>query len=312
MERSRIDLHMHSTKSDGTDSPALLLKHVKEAGIHSFALTDHDATDGALEVERLIGGSKDKEEPEFFRGIEFSCETDDGERNECHLLGFGYDPEDPVFFAAANAAHRMRMEKTENRLKSLKEHGITFTDEEVEGLRRMTSPGRPQIAELMLRHGFPGDRNQACEYIGQIEKKMRMPSGEVIAAVLHSGGVPVYAHPLGETVRDRIPCEECDRRIRLLQGEGIMGLECWYSEYSREDVDFLLSEARKYHLLVSGGSDYHGSRKTVRLGQLNSFGEAVGEGQLTVLERLRAMREKSRDGKFLSSSPLSAGLFSRG
>lgn len=295
MGRSSIDLHMHSTVSDGTDSPEELIRNVKKAGIETYALTDHDTIKGALMAERILEDSK--QDLEFFRGIEFSCETDDEQKQDCHLLGFEYDPKDPVFAEAAEDAHQIRMDKTENRLKALKEHGIRLSEEDVETLRNIPSPGKPQIADYMLKNGFPGDRNQAIDYIGKIEKKMRMPSGAVIRAIIHSGGIPVWAHPLGETFRDRISYEECDRRMRLLIGEGIMGIECWYSKYGREDVDFLLRQADKYHLLISGGSDYHGSRKTVKLGQLNDFGEEVGCGDLTVLSKLREIRMRQEKKK---------------
>lgn len=297
-----IDLHTHSSVSDGTDSPADLIRHILESGIETFALTDHDAIEGALEVEEIL--RRDKEQgmkvPLFFRGIEFSCISEGEKPFKCHILGYCYDPENERFCSALRLDHDRRLAKIESRLDYLKEKGIVFDENELKWLHDQQSPGKPHIASLMLRHGYAKTMQEAIDQIRCKEKiQTRIPARMAIEGILAAGGIPVWAHPLGGEGEDHLPHEEFQRRLSYLLGSGstaasassqpcgIRGIECWYSRYDREEVEFLLSEAGRFNLLVSGGSDYHGGRKNISLGELNSFGQTVAAGQLTLAAALR-------------------------
>lgn len=290
-----IDLHMHSTASDGTDRPDELIGHVKEAGVRTFALTDHDTIRGAMEVMRLLeeGRKRGEEEPEFFRGIEFSCLTAGEHPFKCHLLGYQYDPTDEMFQAALKLDHDRRLQKTESRLAYLKDKGYDLTQEEVDWIHGLESPGKPHLGHLLLKHGYAENLQAAINLVRCREKiETRIPVRTAMEGILSSGGVPVWAHPLGGEGEKHLSQEEFERRLCYMLGQGgpepaILGLECWYSRYDEEEIAFLLKEADKHGLLVSGGSDYHGSRKNIAIGELNAFGRPVGHEQLSLLSELR-------------------------
>ena len=284
---SKIDLHMHSTASDGSDTPEELLQRIQSAGIRTFSLTDHDSIEGALKLEKLVPDGL-----RFFRGIEFSCYT---EVKKCHILGYGYDSEHPAFQAALKEGRDLRMEKLERRLRYLKEaHGIEFTEEERAWLRSMNSPGKPHISRLLIRRGLVSTIQEAIDrYIDDQPGRESSDPGSwwiraetAVRAILSSGGVPVWAHPLGGEGETRLTREEFERQLDILCGFGIRGLECWYSRYDRADVDFLLGEASSRALLVSGGSDCHGRNKNIPAGMLNDFDRPVSEEDLTILRLL--------------------------
>ena len=254
------DLHMHSTFSDGTETPPELLAHVKKEGIDLFSLTDHDAYAGCLEI--LARRSDD--DPAFLTGIEFSCRDRDG---KYHILGYGYDPAKESIRNAVNITHGSRIQKVSGRLSFLRQtYGFTFTAEEVDPLNRLNNPGKPHIATLMVARGYARDTAHAFELMKGYKGDERYLSPlEAIDAILHADGIPVLAHgPLGEgsqTLTD----EEVERRVSFMKEYGLMGLECYYSGFSDEQVRLTLSLAQRYGLFVTAGSDYHGTNKTVRL-----------------------------------------------
>jgi predicted metal-dependent phosphoesterase TrpH len=187
-----IDLHIHTTASDGSDSPALLLRNLKKAGITTFSVTDHDTVDGAMEMEQLVT-------PDFryIRGIEFSCETPAG---KCHILGYGYDSQDPVFLAALAEGAALRQEKLLSRLRYLEETlGITFTEAERNWLQSLRSPGKPHFGKLLVDRGIAATIDEAIQvYINPHKpRRDRIDGSTAVAAILHAGGIPIWAHPLG-------------------------------------------------------------------------------------------------------------------
>jgi len=277
-----IDLHIHTTASDGSDSPALLLENLKAAGIRIFAVTDHD-TLGALEAIRALTP------PElcFIPGIEFSCITP---RGKCHILGYRFDPEDSRIAAALAEGARLRREKLETRLRGLESNfGITLTSQEQQWLRSQSSPGKPHLGKILANRGLAADVNSAIRrYINPIPTPGdRIDARLAIDAILHAGGIPVWAHPLGGEGERPLPPGQFDAQLETLTAMGIRGLECHYSRYSSAQRHFLLSQARKKGLLVSGGSDYHGSNKTdLPLGRLSADNAAVTQAELTILDAL--------------------------
>ena len=280
-----VDLHMHSTASDGTDSPAVLLENVRAAGIRTFSVTDHDTIDGALTMEALVPADMT-----YVRGVEVSCYT---EVEKCHILGYAYDPDCPAFQEVLEEGHRRRRAKFDQRVAWLaSEHGIVLTKAEIEDLLAIGSVGKPHLGNLLARKGYAADKNEAItKFINPCPVTQdRVEAGFAIRGILAAGGIPVWAHPYGGTDEKEIPEDDFRRQLQLLLSEGIRGLECWYSHYPEEKVESLLAAAREHHLLVSGGSDYHGKNKPVWLGKLNGFGRVVPPEELTVLEALTARR----------------------
>ena len=273
-----VDLHIHTTASDGSDSPAQLLENLKKAGITTFSVTDHDTIDGALEVEQLVG-----EEFRFIRGIEFSCETPAG---KCHILGYGFAPADQVFQAALAEGAALRQEKLRERLTFLEETlHITFTEAELAWICSQKSPGKPHFGKLLVDRGIAATIDEAIQiYINPHNpRRDRIDGSTAVSAILHAGGIPVWAHPLGGEGEKRLTKAQFTVQLAYLMGQGIRGLECFYSRYSQSDIDFLIDQAQGHGLLISGGSDYHGTNKRdLPLGQLNIAHAAVNPDLITL------------------------------
>ena len=277
-----VDLHMHSTASDGSDSIPLLLENVKKAGLHTFAVTDHDTVAGSLEMERIMGP-----ELEFHRGIEFSCVSPEG---KCHILGYDFDPDHPAFRGAIEEGRRLRAGKLRKRLDFLnKTFGITLTEEEMTWLLSQNSPGKPHLGKILVNRGMAPDLTTAIHtYISPCPGgDPRIPADMAVKAILASGGVPIWAHPLGGEGERHLTEGEFLAQLGELQKSGIRGFECYYSRYSEAERNFLLKKAGEHGLLVSGGSDYHGTnKKNIQLGKLGADYPAVEPEQLTVLTAL--------------------------
>ena len=259
---SRLDLHIHSTVSDGTDSPRKILSLVKDAGLEVFSLTDHDAVKGC---RRILAARKDGD-PTFITGVEFSCRDEFG---KYHILGYGYDPDSPAVNRIVDTGHDFRMQKVAARLEFLKERfGFAFPEEDIEKLLAEDNPGKPHIANLMIKHGYAQDRQDAIRnYIDQKKfKSLSFNPGEVIEGILAAGGIPVLAHPTYGSGDQLILGEEMECRLEHLLGFGLKGLEAFYSGFSDKIREELLDFADRFDLYVTAGSDYHGSNKLISLG----------------------------------------------
>lgn len=278
----RADLHIHTTVSDGSDTAAEILEKAARAGLDVIAITDHDTIDAAVSVTRVPQGLR------YIRGIEFSCVCPGG---KCHILGYGYDPADPEFLAALETGRRLRREKTEKRVAFLAERfGIVLTEDELAWLWARKSPGKPHLGEILVERGLAPDLNTAIrEFINPCRGGAdRIDAETAIRSILHAGGIPVWAHPLGGEGEKRLDQDTFRARLKLLMDAGIRGLECCYSRYAEADCAFLLARAGEQGLLVSGGSDYHGRNKVgITLGMLNSADAPVDAAALTLLHALR-------------------------
>lgn len=261
-ELMKIDLHMHTTVSDGTDAPEAILAKAREKGLWLFAVTDHDAVKGC----RIIQEKRSAGDPKFLTGVEFSCRDGEG---KYHILGYGFDPDSPAILRVVETGHGFRMAKLGRRLDFLKqEFGFAFSEEEVAALYALDNPGKPHIGNLMARHGYAASKNEAIE---KYLNRLRGPSEhvrpeEAIAGILGAGGIPVLAHPSFGDGGQHIVGEDMDRRLRRLMGFGLRGVEAFYSGFSPELRAEMLAFAERYDLYVTAGSDYHGANKSIALG----------------------------------------------
>lgn len=279
----KADLHLHTTASDGSDTPAELVALAQKAGISVISITDHDTIAGSLEALKLT-----RDGIKIITGIEFSCNLGGEDGFDCHILGYGFDPESSELLAAIEHGRQLRLAKLEARLDYLKRtHGIVFGDEDIAYLRSLNSVARPHLAKILLKDGLVTSISEAFDkYLrGEGFPDDRIDAREAIAAIRAAGGIPVYAHSIGGEREKRLTPDEVEVRISELVGVGLMGLECYYSRYSDRDEQLLLSLAGRYGLLVSAGSDYHGKNKTVELGRLSSDGYIVPD-DITVLSAL--------------------------
>lgn len=258
----KIDLHMHSTVSDGTDTPEALLAHVRAAGIELFSVTDHDAILCGTDIPKLLKAG----DPCFVSGVEFSCRDEEG---KYHILGYGCDPEADAIRRTVEYGHALRMRKVTARLDFLRtEFGFDFPQKEIAKLLAQDNPGKPHIGNLMVQYGYAASKESAIrDYIDQAKIKSEyLRPEDAIRSILESGGVPVLAHPFYGSGDQLILGEEMDARIRRLMGFGLRGLEAFYSGFTEKLRNQALSLAERYGLYITAGSDYHGKNKLVALG----------------------------------------------
>jgi len=257
-----IDLHTHSTASDGTFSPSELVRLAKSEGLKAFALTDHDTTAGLKEAhERAL-----EERLPFLCGVEISVKLD-GPGN-FHLLGYFLTPEIPALEETLLELQRARKRRNELMVEKLKNLGIEISLSELEAIAQ-GEIGRPHFARLLVEKGVVKSFEEAFErYLKKgapayVPKALLTPE-EAIRKILESQGVPVLAHP----ITLKLDKTSLSKYLEELKELGLRGVEAYYSEHNQSFTDFLLSQARRLGLLVTGGSDFHGKNKPdIKLGR---------------------------------------------
>ena len=258
----KIDLHLHTVISDGTDTPEELLANVKKAGVELFSVTDHDAVRGCEIIQPLLR----KGDPPCIPGVEFSCRDELG---KYHILGYAYDLKAKPIREIVMKGHENRMYKVWDRLDGLeKMFRITFPEEEIMKLLGRSNPGKPHLANLMVQYGYAPNKEVAIrEFIDALKIKSRyVRPEEAIRAILDSGGIPVLAHPSFGSGEQRITGRDMEARLNRLMEFGLQGVEAFYSQFTEELVRELLEFAARFDLYVTAGSDYHGKNKTNALG----------------------------------------------
>ena len=289
-----IDMHMHSTASDGTDSPGQLALKAREEGLTFFAITDHDTYDGCSEAEKALeaqipsSGERGEEKVlTFVRGIEFSCRDEYG---KYHILGYAFHKDAPEIRAIMKEGHDGRIAKTLGRIEFLKEkYNIAISEEEKTAILANRNPGKPHIGRLLVEKGYAPDINTAIRtYLNPYKDKIKYLDPErAIVAILASGGIPVLAHPFYGDGAQQLNKEEVLSRAERMKGYGLQGLECYYSKHTEEETTFLLSIAEERDMLISAGSDYHGENKNIRLGQTGLSGPKLHPLLINFLETCR-------------------------
>ena len=279
---SEIDLHIHTDASDGTYSPEELINKIHEAGIKIFAVTDHDTINGAMAVRKIFP------EKNFIKGIEFSCRIEKT-KAKCHILGLNYDENHEAFQEVLRAGTELRRKKFYKRIELLREKfNITFTDSEIENLLKIPSVGKPHLGNLIVKKGFATTRPEAIEKF--VDKCFsgndKLEADYVINAINSSGGIPIWAHPLGGEREKELSGEDFKSELKDLISFGLRGLECYYSKYEISKCSWLAEQAKFNNLLISGGSDCHGSNKNIPLGKLNADDEFINQKNLTILKEL--------------------------
>ena len=278
---------MHTTFSDGTDSPEELVARVREAGIGLFSVTDHDSIRSAS----VIPGLLQEDDPVYISGAEFSCKDKEG---KYHILGYNYDPSAKAIREFVENSSRLRKEKARARIHFLEERfGFVFPENEVDALLSLENPGKPHIAALLVKLEYAKDNKDAIEnYIdkGNFDEFFVTPAA-AIDCILKSGGIPVLAHPFFGSGSQKIKCKELDMRLRRLTCFGLKGIEAYYSKNTPARQRKTLSLAEEYGLFVTAGSDYHGGNKKVRLGYTGNPGaptlEEMPDGFRQFLEEIK-------------------------
>ncbi|KYC52612.1 MAG: DNA polymerase III PolC [Candidatus Methanofastidiosum methylothiophilum] len=245
----KVDLHVHTTASDGLLSPKDILAKAKDSGLNTLAIADHDTIDG---IEEGIKAAKEK-------GIRLIPALEISARHEkqVHILGYFVDYTDPKFQSFVNKLKNSREERNEKMLKKLENFGFHITMEELKA-NAQGNIGRPHIADIMVKKGYVSNFGEAFEkYIGNGKPcyvpKERPDIRKSIEIIKKYKGVPVLAHPKYTFLEN----EELENFVAYLSDIGLGGLEVFYSKHSKEEESQYLKLAEKYSLVPTAGSDYH-------------------------------------------------------
>lgn len=277
----KADLHIHSNYSDGSDNLKTLISKIISTGIEVFALTDHDTIKGCKEMKTIIPDGV-----EFIPSIELTSKVD---TVKCHILGYNCNPDNEKLNLLIEKGKLLRSRKLETRIKYLNDvWNIELTQEELEWLNTRRSVVKTHLANVLVRRGLAKDNLSAMrKYLdGCKTGNSRFDGYEAIEAVISAGGIPVWAHPLGGEGEIHSSKEEFLTKLNIMKQAGIMGLECYYSRYSKEEIKFLVNSANENNLLISGGSDYHGTNKDIPLGKLNVDSEFIDASNFTLLSKV--------------------------
>ncbi len=251
-----VDLHAHSTESDGVLPPAELVAHAAAAGVAVFALTDHDTMTGIPEARKAAACHG----MEFVPGVEISCRHGS---ESVHLLGLFVDPEDrPLveMFQRVSTERRTQLRRSCVRLREL---GLDITFEEVAAVSSGASLGRPHIADVLVRKGVVKDRNEAFDrYLahgrpGYASYGKKITVADAAQAIHAAGGISSLAHPKYLDQENVIP---------ILRDGGIRAIEVFHADHSAAERRRYLDIAESLGLFVSGGSDFHAPEKRGKLG----------------------------------------------
>lgn len=249
-EHNEIDLHTHSTASDGIYAPAELVRLAREAGLRRIALVDHDTTDGVDEAQ----AAGDQLGVTVIAGIELNTELPE-RRGEAHMLGYYIQPKQPSFQRSLAILRDSREQRGERMVERLRELGVNITWERVRELAG-GAVGRPHLARALMEQGYASSVSDAfAKYLDPGKPayfpRFKLTPEDAIKLIKSARGVAALAHPA------RIPDLEASVLPRLVIA-GLQGLECYYGDYDDATVAHLLDLADQYGLIPTGGSDFHG------------------------------------------------------
>lgn len=279
----RIDLHVHSTRSDGTLTPSELVQHAAACNVQAFALTDHDNTDGLEEALKAA----EQYHIEVIPGIEFSTEY---HGHDIHIVALEPDFKHPDFQEKINFYRAERLRRNQKMIDRMAADNIDISYEKMTECFGETVWTRAHFARYLADHGYVPSMPDAfqthvgdhCKYFVPRDK---VSPTEVTELIRRFHGIPVLAHPF----QYRFSEEELEELLRLLRGAGLVGIEAYYSTHSAAQTEYVLQLAHKFDLRPSGGSDFHGANKpTIELGS--------GKHNLNIPYKiLTDLREKAKD-----------------
>jgi predicted metal-dependent phosphoesterase TrpH len=297
----RVDLHTHSTASDGTFTPTALMRHAAAVGLTAIALTDHDTGNGLAEAQSAAQAAGVRLIP----GIEISalCPT----QGELHLLGHFIDPHSAALAQLKHELLSARQQRNEKMVARLNQLGIGLTMADVldvaqqaAGVDQPVVIGRPHIAQALVQRGAVASLKQAFDgFVGTTGAayvpKERYTPREAIALIHAAGGVATLAHAVH--LKAGVPAR-LQTIVSDLVAAGLDGIEVWHSDHDAAMVETCLALVRRYNLVATGGSDFHGRNKPdIRLG----YGRDNVSIGLEVLEKLE-QRWLQRAGRPLETS----------
>lgn len=260
--QTEIDLHTHSTESDGTLSPDALVSLALQQGLAVIALTDHDTASGLMAARTAAKAQG----IELVNGIELST---DYQGTEVHMLGYFIDETNPVFAKRLEHFRQGREERNRKMARKLQEEGFSVSYEKLKELYPGTVITRAHFARYLVEEGLVKDRNTVFgKYLGNgcrcYVPREKISPFDAIELIHTGGGLAYFAHP----ILCRMPSQRLDALVKNLKEHGLTGLEAVYSTYLPAEERQIKRLAEKYDLLCSGGSDFHGANKPdIQLGR---------------------------------------------
>lgn len=258
---STVDLHTHTTASDGDLYPGELVSLARENGIKLLAITDHDTVDGISEAEVKAAELG----IDFIPGIEISAKSE----TELHILGYYIEKDVKEFQDGIDLLHSFRDAREKITIDYLNSKNVEITAEEVKIATKGNIIGRPHMAAVMIQKGYVKNKKEAFDkYIGNSEymalDRPKTTVEESIKIIKEGHGVPVLAHP--HSLRQSYT--ELDKTLGTFKEMGLKGIECYYNSYSVADTVNYMTLAKKHGLVVTGGSDFHGpfTKPDVKIG----------------------------------------------
>ncbi|MEL7237532.1 MAG: PHP domain-containing protein [Planctomycetota bacterium] len=285
-----VDLHMHSTASDGTDTPTQLVHKAKRAGLSAIALTDHDTVAGVAEARDAAR----RVNLDFVPGIEVSASYP--RPGVMHLLGYGIDIEHPALSRLTANLQDARAERNAFLIDRLQSVGIDIDHAQLRAFAGSDNIGRPHFAKLLFAKGYIPHVNAAYRYYlgntGKFRFDRREPEpAAAIAAIHEAGGVVSLAHPIQLRKQN---FAQLANEIKNLADAGLDGVECIYNDHRESFVCELKDLCRRFDLLQTGGSDYHGgAKKWITLGRCGQSRRVPRKLYDRLLERLAARRRQA-------------------
>ena len=246
---SKVDLHIHSTVSDGKLEPVDIVRKSAESGLTVIAIADHDTVDG---IAPALLAAKAFPSLKIIPCVEISTDVPSG---EVHILGYFIDYTSQELRAALGKSRNSRRERGQGMVTKLESLGIHIEWQRVQEIAGSGSIGRPHIAQAMLEKGYITSLKEAfTKYIGRggsayVEREKMTPV-EAVELILQANGLPVLAHPLTTNDPETLVVE--------LKAAGLVGIEAYYDSYTTDEISRLVNLADKHGLIASGGSDYHG------------------------------------------------------
>lgn len=277
-----IDLHQHSIFSDGTDSINDLIKNNVKSKIQIMALTDHDTIDGCKKVLN----SSTTYNISFIPGIEFST-RDKGE--SIHILAYGFDLDDPIIERLLKESIELRKKRVYERVSILeKDFAIHLTKEEIELINKSNNPNKVLLANILIKRGYSDNISDAIKkYLYHKMPESKLSTEYILKNLNKSTAISSYAHGLGGVGEKRVDKDMFEERLKRFVSYGLKALECYYSLYNKSEQKYLEELSTKYSLLRSGGSDYHGSVKDVKINELSSDGTITDIKNFTILRAIK-------------------------
>lgn len=274
-----IDLHTHSTFSDGTFTPLQLVKYAEEKGLKAFALTDHDTTEGIKEAKSI------ETNVEVISGVEISTRYD---KKEIHIVGLYVNENDADLNKQLKYYREKRVTRNFEILEKLNSLGVNITIDDVKESCTGDVISRAHIAKALVSKGFVGSYTEAFDrYLGDNKcayvPRETLNYEESMELITKAGGVPVLAHPLLYKMSDT----NLENMMVKLRQKGLKAVEVYYSTHSNSDTQHVMAMANRVGLIYSGGSDFHGATKP-------KIDMGTGMGKLAVpyeiLEKIRGER----------------------